>query len=441
MPSSSPDISSLLRQVLGPAVSARLEAARAAAERVGISLFVIGGCVRDILLSRATRDLDLVTEGEAPELATRLAERIGATVKTHERFRTATLTLPDGDRIDIASARKESYEEPAALPHVEPAPLRDDLARRDFTINSMAISITGETFGRLIDPFDGRGDLERRLIRILHGLSFADDPTRAFRAVRFEQRLRFELEPTTEALLRQAVEQGLAERLTGPRVRQELFLLLDEPDPVAVVARLEELGVWGAVHADLIVAEQAQRLLQAVRTAVRDERPVSVAEEQARAALLAALLSALDEGAAREVAAGWQLTAPVLRACLAAHRVCREPPAPLQEERPRRSEIASALRDLPPAALVCLWAQAEVQEHPARQEWLTLYVTELARATSDINGADLVDAGYQPGSAFAPALEAALAARLDGEAPDRETQLAVALRALGAADAPRKEDG
>jgi tRNA nucleotidyltransferase (CCA-adding enzyme) len=218
------------------------------AAELRFGLYLVGGVVRDILLGRDNLDLDLVVEGDAPELARSLAERISAKVLVHRRFRTANLQYEDLS-IDLTTARSEAYAHPGALPTVCPGSIRDDLLRRDFTINAMAIHLDPENFGDLVDPFSGEADLRQKLIRILHQKSFVDDATRMLRAIRYEQRFGFQLEKSTELLLRQNL--SMLGTISGDRIRHELELILKEDCPEGPLERAAELGLLQRVHPSL----------------------------------------------------------------------------------------------------------------------------------------------------------------------------------------------
>ena len=218
------------------------------AAELRFGLYLVGGVVRDILLGRDNLDLDLVVEGDAPELARSLAERISAKVLVHRRFRTANLQY-EGLSIDLTTARSEAYAHPGALPTVCPGSIRDDLLRRDFTINAMAIHLDPENFGDLVDPFSGEADLRQKLIRILHQKSFVDDATRMLRAIRYEQRFGFQLEKSTELLLRQNL--SMLGTISGDRIRHELELILKEYRPEDPLERAAELGLLQRVHPSL----------------------------------------------------------------------------------------------------------------------------------------------------------------------------------------------
>lgn len=212
-----------------------------AADRQGLTAYVVGGFVRDLFLKRKNFDVDIVVEGDATVFAQSLAQGQEAEVKIYKEFGTATLTYSGGRRVDFATARKEIYQRPGALPTVSPGSIRDDLFRRDFTINAMAAVVNKSRFGELVDIFGGRQDLKKRQIKILHGKSFMDDPTRILRAVRFEQRFNFNMEPQTSMLLTSAIENGYIRQVTLPRYFEEFKKILKERAPVQSIKRLHGL--------------------------------------------------------------------------------------------------------------------------------------------------------------------------------------------------------
>jgi tRNA nucleotidyltransferase (CCA-adding enzyme) len=225
-------------------------------------VYLVGGTVRDILLGERNFDVDIAVEGDAIELAGALAQALGGRVRPHEKFGTAVVLFGDGGRVDVVTARTEFYDAPAALPAVEHATIREDLFRRDFTINAMAVSLKGADFGRLVDPHAGRRDLEARTIRVLHNLSFIDDPTRIFRAVRYENRYGFRMDEHTARLARSCIEMGLVGDLSSARLRDELVDLLEEGEIAHSILRLKELGADQAIHPHLAADEEAVRLLE-----------------------------------------------------------------------------------------------------------------------------------------------------------------------------------
>jgi len=225
-----------------------IQAAGETAYSQGQNLYLVGGVVRDLLLERTTLDLDLVVEGDAINLAHRLAQDCPGEITTHPRFNTAKLQW-DKWSVDLATARSETYIKPGALPSVKPGSLRSDLFRRDFTINTMAIHLDPNHYGNLIDLYDGMPDLEHKLIRILHEKSFVDDATRIWRGLRYEQRLNFQLEESTLKLLKRDI--SMLDTISSDRTRHELELILKEECPEKILSRADELNVFQWLHPSL----------------------------------------------------------------------------------------------------------------------------------------------------------------------------------------------
>jgi tRNA nucleotidyltransferase (CCA-adding enzyme) len=224
-------------------------------------VYLVGGTVRDILLGERSFDVDIAVEGDAIALAQSLADALGGRVRAHEKFGTAVVVYAQGERVDVVTARTEFYDAPAALPAVEHASIREDLFRRDFTINAMAVSLKGDDYGTLVDPFAGRADLNGKRIRVLHNLSFIDDPTRIFRAIRYENRYGFRMDDHTVRLARGTIEMGLVGDLSSARLRDELIALLEEGDVEHSILRLAELGADKAIHPHLAADDEAVTLL------------------------------------------------------------------------------------------------------------------------------------------------------------------------------------
>jgi tRNA nucleotidyltransferase (CCA-adding enzyme) len=228
-----------------------LELVRAEATRAAVPLYIVGGAVRDLVLGRRLRDFDLTVEGQAIVLARSLAARHGGSVTAHTKFGTAKWFLPEGlktdhDVLDLISARSETYSHPAALPTVKMGSVADDLRRRDFSINAMALRLDGSHFGELRDDLGGMQHLEQGVIRVLHERSFIDDPTRMYRAVRYEARYGFKIAAETLALIPEA--RGYVEKLSAQRIRHELDLILDEPHAISMLRRLDELDLLAPIH-------------------------------------------------------------------------------------------------------------------------------------------------------------------------------------------------
>ncbi|KHC92509.1 MULTISPECIES: CBS domain-containing protein [unclassified Thermotoga] len=237
------DVSKLLVERVDPKILNLFRLLGKFGDEVNMPVYVVGGFVRDLLLGIKNLDVDIVVEGNALEFAEYAKRFLPGKLVKHDKFMTASLFLKGGLRIDIATARLEYYESPAKLPDVEMSTIKKDLYRRDFTINAMAIKLNPKDFGLLIDFFGGYRDLKEGVIRVLHTLSFVDDPTRILRAIRFEQRFDFRIEETTERLLKQAVEEGYLERTTGPRLRQELEKIFEEKNPLKSIRRMAQFDV------------------------------------------------------------------------------------------------------------------------------------------------------------------------------------------------------
>jgi len=459
--------------------------ARVAAQ-MGVEAWLVGGTVRDMLLGREGPDLDIVAVGDGAGLAAAVQRELGGRLLLHAEFLTADVIDAEGVHLDVATARQESYAAVAALPEVWPAAtLDDDLRRRDFTVNAMAlrlpaslpgslaVSLTASdngldlavlaAAGSLADPAGGRRDLAAGALRVLHARSFLDDPTRVLRGVRFEARLGLRLTPDSETLARQAVAAGAFARLSGSRLRRELELLLgadagDGPaTALAGLERLQELGVLGAVHPRLAVGAgwpaARRRLLDAAAELAWYRAAASVhATEDSRAGkgaaqatehgcagrdaaqaaeaalarpwllLLLALATGLDESE-RDALADRLLLAGDERRLLTGFGVRLAAALPRLGAGARPHEVDAALARLTDEELLLLAAQGGA----LARSWVRRYLTELRPLVLAIRGADLLAAGMESGPAIGRVLRATRDARLDGEiGPGEELAFALA---------------
>lgn len=238
-------------ELIPPEKRSLIDQVAALAAELNISCYLVGGFVRDMLISYPVNDLDVVFEGDAIQVGRELVRRFGGRLTTHEKFRTAVWLLPDSTGfLDLITARKESYPSPGLLPIVKPSTILDDLRRRDFPINAMAIRLDGEHFGELLDPLDGLRDLKSQIIRVVHEKSFLDDPTRIFRAVRYACRYGFTIDQNTKGMINSDSLQVLS-RLSGERMRHELDLIFEEEKSAAMLAMLGELGLFPSIHLSL----------------------------------------------------------------------------------------------------------------------------------------------------------------------------------------------
>jgi tRNA nucleotidyltransferase (CCA-adding enzyme) len=372
--------------------------------------YLVGGAVRDLLRGADAVDLDLAVEGDARSVARALAERLGGSAREHERFGTATVRAGDL-AFDLAATRTESYDQPGALPTVQAATLADDLKRRDFTVNALAVALVGDDLGHLYDPHGGLADLEAGIVRILHAGSFLDDPTRLLRAVRYETRLGFQMDEDTERAARAALAEDALSTVSGKRVRDELMDLLAEHEAPAAVERMRDLGVDRALHPALDPDPDLIASASLGAAAIVADRGLA-----ALAALISAAPDELD---------GWlgdlQLDA---RDRDAVARAAREAPViarGLAERERTPSELLDLLGGEPPTALALALALG------APSDPILSWVTDLSGVALEIGGDDLLAAGVPEGPAIGRSLEETLRRKLDGLVQGRDEELRTAL--------------
>jgi tRNA nucleotidyltransferase (CCA-adding enzyme) len=263
------NVKKLMEERLSREVLDKLSAIGNLADEMNYHAYLVGGFVRDLLLRIANYDIDIVVEGDGIRFADALARLVNAKVRTHKEFGTAKVIYPDGFSVDIATARLEYYKAPAALPIVEHSSLKLDLYRRDFTINTLAISLNKNTKGELIDFFGAQRDIKEKAIRVLHSLSFVEDPTRVFRAVRFERRFGFQIGKFTLNLVKNTIRMGFLSRIKGSRMWSELALILAEENPGAVLKRLQELDLLKFIYPQLAFDAEKEKLFREMDTVLK----------------------------------------------------------------------------------------------------------------------------------------------------------------------------
>ncbi len=377
-------------------------------------LYLVGGAVRDLLRGASAVDLDVAVEGDAHSVARTLADRLAGEVRVHERFGTAAVRA-DGLTLDLATTRAESYDEPGALPRVWPAPLAEDLGRRDFAINAMAIGLHGDDLGHLYDPCGGSADLDAGIVRVLHDRSFVDDPTRLLRAVRYETRLGFALDGDSERLAREAAAAGTLATVSGARIRDELMDLLAETEVPAGVERLRELGIAAGLHPALDPDPELAASAALGAVALGADRALA-----ALAALCAAAPQELDLWLA-DLHLGANERDAVARAARVGQRLALE----LRSREHAPSELRALLAREPLEALALALA------FQAPSDVVLRWVTELRHVRLEITGDDLLAAGVPAGPALGHALDETLNRKLDGLVKDREGELRMALELAG----------
>ena len=404
-----------------------------AAHQMGIVPYFVGGLVRDILLGQTISDIDMVVEGDAIALAERLADELGGRVIAHKRFGTAKWVLSDtvfasvAENVsadhelprsaDFVTARTEFYTYPTALPQVAQSSIKQDLHRRDFTINTLAIRLDPEHWGELLDFYGGEEDLEKGTIRVLHSLSFVDDPTRILRAARLESRLEFELDPRSEELIEDALP--LLKRVSGDRIRHELELIFREDEPERALCRLDELGALSSIHhrlqCDPWLTRKFRSLRERLDPEIWDLKNGDICFVQL--ALLAYRLEENELGALSErlnVKSGTEddlLLLGDLRQKI-----------PLLHESHRPSAIYQLLRPYPGRVLAAVWIATDSQD---AQERILCYQSHWRFAEPEITGDDLREMGLEPGPLFGDLLKRLRQARLNGDVSTREEEMAL----------------
>ena len=388
-----------------------MEAAAKLATEQGQKLYLVGGVVRDLLLGKPNSDLDLVVEGDAVALARKLAELKSAKITTHPRFMTAKLTWGEFS-VDFTTARSETYAKPGALPTIKPSSIEDDLFRRDFTINAMAIRLNKRSYGELIDRYRGQSDLEQRLIRVLHERSFSDDATRIWRGLRYQQRLDFQLEETTLKLLRRDTPK--LDTISGDRIRYELECLFSEAEPEKVLARAGELGVLRKLHPKLEGNGWLGRTFEKARKHSAPSVP-------SFGLYLALLTYRLDSQECDKLSLYLRLPKPVGQIVHDA-AVLKEKLKMLAYPELTSSHVYRILHRFSPAAITAI---SIATASPIACQHLEIYLHKLRYVKPALKGSDLLKMGITPGPQVGESLTRLHEAKLDGKALTRQYEEAL----------------
>ena len=402
-------------------------------------VYVVGGFVRDLLLKTPNHDIDLVVEGDGIGFARAFAGVFGGRVRVHKKFLTSVVIFPGAggkeERVDVATARLEYYESPAALPTVEHSSIKMDLYRRDFTINALAIRLDCEPMGEIVDFFGGQKDIRDRVIRVLHTLSFVEDPTRCLRAVRFEQRYHFRIGPATEKLIKNDVSLKLLDKLSPSRLFNEFEHICAEETAILCIRRLHELGILQAIHPQLSINPDRKEML--IRTAkVMAWYRLLYIDEEMRPWLVyfLVLCSSLTYAVTLEVFRRLGIPPALKNEVLG----CREKARSLRSSLKRLtatpgfrvSALCAMLRPLPVEFVLYLMADMEV---PETRRALSRYITVWRTEKPGVDGSDLKKLGLAPGPAYGVILQRLLEAKLDGTAASPEEQLSLARELTGQA--------
>jgi len=432
------DVAEMLAKAVPPARLALLHALANEADKINLPIFVVGGFVRDLLLDRPSLDFDIVVEGDAIFFANRLAERYGGRVITHHRFGTAKWTidrinqkiidrlnlsgevdpnhLPDS--LDLITARTEFYEQPAALPTVESSSIKMDLHRRDFTINTLSLRLDGENYGKIHDYWGGLDDLRKGHIRVLHALSFVDDATRLLRAVRFEQRFDFQIEPRTLALMEESLP--LLNKLTGARIRHEINLILEEPKAAQMLSRLYDLGILQAIHPALPWDKSLEENLSRLDTENID--PVWALPEHSDHLDIRQTLSYLlwmghlPQMTLRLITSRLRFKSDLKKLLIETSKLVRALP------NLKGASPSAVVHEIEGAPRLAIYAVYLINSDPELRELLRMYITKWIGVEPATTGDDLREQGLKPSPAYGQILTALRDAWLDGEVESVEDE-------------------
>ncbi|MBF0217506.1 MAG: CCA tRNA nucleotidyltransferase [Candidatus Omnitrophica bacterium] len=396
------------------------------ASNAGIDVYLVGGIVRDMLLGRKNLDLDIVVEGNALGFGHELKSVFGGTLVEHKRFGTASLFISrpgSAGRIDIAAARREKYEKPAALPAVEFAQLKDDLYRRDFTINAMAVKIEPGGLGALIDMFGGRDDLKKGFIRALHDRSFIDDPTRIFRAVRFEQRFGFKIELRTGYLIRDAASRGMVRLTEAQRIREELILICREEKPEKAVLRMRDLHELVFIHKDLSFSGTLGRMFAVSRSLVKwygvfIKSPAGI---EVWIINFLIMIDSLGVKETREVTDKFVFSNDDRNKILSFKENRDNVRRHLERDgKMLPSEVCGVLRPLSDEVILSIMARSRPG---VLRERCRKYLRSYRDIKLKVTGDDLIKLGLPRGPRYREILKKALSAKLDGKLPGKADEL------------------
>ncbi len=429
-PNSQPErnIAPIIKKALPATVYDRLALIGRIGDEQKEAVYGVGGFVRDILLQRSNLDIDIVVEGDGIAFAHALAARLNGRVREHQKFRTAVVIFPDKGKeahIDVATARLEYYAQPAALPTVERSSLKMDLYRRDFTINALAVQLNERSFGRLEDFFGAQRDIKEKTIRVLHSLSFVDDPTRILRAIRFEQRYGFTIAQQTQRLIKNALQLSLVERLSNARLQHEFRSICNEQNFLACFTRMEEFNVLRSIHPVLKLTPKKVTALKQLEAHMRWYGLLHQGAVSAWFTVLICLCGSAKYADTVSVAERFSLSERQHRDFLEqreqVRRFSRNFPS-WKDQTPQPSALRRILSPLSTEVLLNLMAIApeNVQRHIAN------YLLKIRDSAPDLTGEDLKELGIPPGPIYSRILSHALAAKIDGLAPSRDDQLHLA---------------
>lgn len=415
-------VAKLMRERLPDWALEILKDAGKEAETLGFTAYAVGGFVRDLLLRRDNLDIDIVIEGgDGIVFARSLSGRLGLKMKAHQRFKTAVLVYPNGVKVDVATARLEYYERPGALPTVEQSSLKLDLYRRDFIINTLAAALNPKKFGELIDFFGAQRDIKEKTIRVLHNLSFVEDPTRMLRAVRFSEKFGFRIGKHTLNLIKNSVKLDIFRRLSGPRLLDELKNILEEETAAKSINRLNDLGLLKLIHAGITWDADRELFFERTRETLAWHRLLYTKETAEEwLTLFLALTDPLPEEEFSEILKSLKISGKKRVEALSSReeglRALNMINAGLVK---KDSYLYDLLEDLPIEMLLYLMARARKD---STKKAISRYLTKLKYTETELKGKDLLKMGIRQGPLIGEILRSLLKKRLDREISTREEE-------------------
>ena len=391
--------------------------------------YLVGGIVRDALLKIPNFDIDIVAEGDGIKFGKELSSRFDCRLECHKKFGTAVLVLSDRQHIDIASARVEYYKSPAALPSVESGNIKQDLSRRDFTINTMAVSLNKENFGEILDYFGGKEDLKNKKIKVLHKMSFIEDPTRIFRAVRFEKRLGFKMDSQTEKLARTTINMNIVSKLNGVRIRDELIYIFNEKNPLEAIERLYELGalkkIGIKVRIDKKFIEQVKKILKYYREMKDDYNKIGREIKKWRL-LFILLLRGNKPDKIERWCSEMKVRKKDVNVILNTYKMWNEARRNLKSSIKKNSTLYHRVSLIPPdlQVIACSWGREYLGN-------IKKYLKDLSALHLEINGNTLKDMGYKPSEKFKEVLEKLFEMKLNGRIKNKKDEISNLKKLMG----------
>jgi len=430
------NITHFMQERLSDRVMQTLHAIGQVANDLTYGAHVVGGFVRDLFLYRSNEDIDIVIEGDGIAFAKAYAKKVGARIHTHHAFGTAVIIFDDGFKIDVATARMEYYRSPAALPDVEMSSIKLDLFRRDFTINTLAIQLNPDKFGQLIDFFSAQKDLKDKAIRVLHNLSFVEDPTRVFRALRFEQRFDFTIGKLTASLIHNAVKMDFFKRLSGRRVFSEIRQILEEENPTPAIIRMQDFDLLKVIHPTIEMNKPLIDLLNAVKSTISWHDLLFTEDPYQRwTVYFMVLIRTCDPATCKEICQRMGL-APRHEQLLCQQRFAAQQCLNKMEQKlpGTHSELFHWLR--PYRTELILYMLATTRSKEVKKS-ISHYYNVLRNTQPITGGKELIDMGLKPGPLFRKILDALLDAKLNGRLPTQQEEMDFIQRWIAAAQAPK----